>query len=160
MAWNRNWSPASQGLTHFLCFAFSRYYSLTILITGFLIPLTLGLVSSAAILFVYSTSSFRMESTHAMYTLYIFIYIFYIFCFTISESMAPTSTATTISTVLASKCHPCPDVLQPAESRPMRLGRNQQASDFRNFSEKPTFLCADATSLPHFTDCRKVRFLH
>jgi hypothetical protein len=45
---------------------FFRYYSLTILFTGLLIPLTLGVVSSAAILFVYNTSSFRMDSTHAM----------------------------------------------------------------------------------------------
>jgi hypothetical protein len=36
-----------------------RYYSLTILVTGLLIPLTLGVVSSAAILFVYSTSRDR-----------------------------------------------------------------------------------------------------
>ena len=45
---------------------FFRYYSLTILFNGLLIPLTLGVVSSAAILFVYNTSSFRMDSTHAM----------------------------------------------------------------------------------------------
>jgi len=46
---------------------FSRYYSLTILLTGLVIPLTLGVVSSAAILFVYNTSSFGMNRTHAMF---------------------------------------------------------------------------------------------
>ncbi len=51
---------------NFKIHSISRFYSLSILITGLLTPLTLGVLSSAAITFVYKTSSFGMESTHAM----------------------------------------------------------------------------------------------
>ena len=43
-----------------------RYYSLLIFLMGFIIPLTLGALSSATISFVYKASSFRMDETHAM----------------------------------------------------------------------------------------------
>ena len=45
---------------------FYRYYSLLIFLMGFVIPLTLGALSSATITFVYKASSFRMDETHAM----------------------------------------------------------------------------------------------
>nr|ACO14605.1 Transmembrane protein 170 [Caligus clemensi] len=45
---------------------FGRFYSLMILFMGLLIPLSLGMISSAAIAFVYKTSNFKMDYTHAM----------------------------------------------------------------------------------------------
>jgi len=45
---------------------FGRFYSLMILLMGFFLPLTLGVVSSASIAFVYKTSSFGMSPFHAM----------------------------------------------------------------------------------------------
>jgi len=45
---------------------FGRFYSLMILLMGFFLPLTLGVVSSASIAFVYKTSSFEMSTFHAM----------------------------------------------------------------------------------------------
>ena len=47
-------------------YIFCRYYSLLIFLMGFVIPLTLGALSSATITFVYKASSFRMDETHAM----------------------------------------------------------------------------------------------
>ena len=47
-------------------FLIYRYYSLLIFLMGFVIPLTLGALSSATIGFVYKASSFRMDGTHAM----------------------------------------------------------------------------------------------
>ena len=44
----------------------SRFYSLMILFMGFVIPMSLGVVSSASIAWVYKTSSFRMQSSHAV----------------------------------------------------------------------------------------------
>ena len=44
----------------------SRFYSLMILFMGFVLPLTLGAVSSAAVAFVYKTSSFGMQTSHAV----------------------------------------------------------------------------------------------
>ena len=44
----------------------NRYYSLLIFVMGFILPLTLGAVSSACIAFVYKTSSFTMGTTHAL----------------------------------------------------------------------------------------------
>ena len=46
-------------------FSFDRFYSLMILLMGVIIPLTLGVVSSASIAFVYKTSSFEMSKLHA-----------------------------------------------------------------------------------------------
>ena len=46
----------------FVCF---RFYSLMIFLMGVIIPLTLGVVSSASIAFVYKTSSFEMSKLHA-----------------------------------------------------------------------------------------------
>ena len=37
-----------------------------ILVMGVILPLTLGVVSSASIAFVYKTSSFEMDQSHAM----------------------------------------------------------------------------------------------
>ncbi len=45
---------------------FGRLYSLMILFMGFVLPLTLGAVSSASVAFVYKTSNFRMETSHAI----------------------------------------------------------------------------------------------
>ena len=46
---------------------FGKFYSLTILVSGFFIPLTLGIISSAAIAFVYKTSNFLpMDPNHAL----------------------------------------------------------------------------------------------
>lgn len=45
---------------------FGRFYSLMILFMGFVLPLTLGVLSSAAVAFVYKTSSFEMETGHAI----------------------------------------------------------------------------------------------
>jgi len=45
---------------------FGRFYSLMILFMGFVLPLTLGVVSSGAIAFVYKTSSFDMPTFHAL----------------------------------------------------------------------------------------------
>jgi len=45
---------------------FGRFYSVMILLMGVVIPLSLGMLSSAAIAFVYKTSSFTMDPTHAM----------------------------------------------------------------------------------------------
>jgi len=45
---------------------FGRFYSLLIFLMGFVIPITLGAVSSACIAFVYKTSSFTMGNTHAL----------------------------------------------------------------------------------------------
>lgn len=45
---------------------FGRFYSVMILLMGVVIPLSLGMLSSAAIAFVYKTSSFKMDPTHAM----------------------------------------------------------------------------------------------
>lgn len=46
-------------------FHFFRFYSLMIFLMGVIIPLTLGVVSSASIAFVYKTSSFEMSKLHA-----------------------------------------------------------------------------------------------
>ena len=43
-----------------------RFYSLMILFMGFVLPLTLGVLSSASVAFVYKTSSFGMETSHAI----------------------------------------------------------------------------------------------
>ncbi len=43
-----------------------RFYSLMILFMGFILPLTLGLLSSASVAFVYKTSSFGMSTSHAI----------------------------------------------------------------------------------------------
>ena len=48
---------------HLSCY---RFYSLMILVMGIILPLTLGVVSSASIAFVYKTSSFEMDNSHAM----------------------------------------------------------------------------------------------
>jgi len=45
---------------------FGRFYSLMIIVMGVIIPLTLGVASSASIAFVYKTSSFEMSQSHAM----------------------------------------------------------------------------------------------
>ena len=43
-----------------------KFYSVMILLMGVIIPCSLGLLSSAAIAFVYKHSSFSMFPTHAM----------------------------------------------------------------------------------------------
>merc|ERR1712018_466595 len=45
---------------------FGGFYSLMILLMGVILPLTLGVLSSACIAFVYKTSSFSMDTSHAM----------------------------------------------------------------------------------------------
>ena len=52
-------------LIDFFFFGF-RFYSLMILLMGVILPLTLGVLSSACIAFVYKTSSFSMDTSHAM----------------------------------------------------------------------------------------------
>ena len=46
---------------------FGRFYSLMILVMGVFLPLTIGVLSSAAVAFVYKTSSFPMPQTHAIF---------------------------------------------------------------------------------------------
>ena len=46
---------------------FGRFYSLMILLMGVFLPLTIGVLSSAAIAFVYKTSSFPMPQMHAIF---------------------------------------------------------------------------------------------
>jgi di/tricarboxylate transporter len=43
-----------------------RFYGATILVMGLIIPLSLGLLSSGAIAFVYKHSNFSMVPVHAM----------------------------------------------------------------------------------------------
>jgi len=45
---------------------FGRFYGLMIIIMGTIIPCSLGVLSSAAVAFVYKHSSFSMVPTHAM----------------------------------------------------------------------------------------------
>ena len=42
-----------------------RFYSVMILVMGFMVPLSLGLITSAAIAFVYQNSNFGMAPIHA-----------------------------------------------------------------------------------------------
>ena len=45
---------------------FGRFYSVLIFFMGFFLPLTLGVVSSGSVAFVYKSSTFGMQTTHAI----------------------------------------------------------------------------------------------